>query len=55
MEQVDMPKRNKALRELVGGEIATGYKPHQVLRTLQEHQHGPEAQQTLITTGDEYM
>ena len=55
MEQVDMLKRHKASRELVGGEIANGYQPHQVFRNLQEHQRGPEAKQTLITAGGEYM
>ena len=55
MEQVDMLKRNKASRELVGGEIANGYQPHQVFRALQEHHRGPEAQQKLIIAGGEYM
>lgn len=37
MEQVDMLKQNKALSDLVGGEVANGYQPHQ-------HHCGPEAQ-----------
>lgn len=50
-----MLNRNKASRELVGGEIANGYQPYQVFRALQEYHRGPEAQQKLIIAGGEYM
>lgn len=55
MEHMDMLKRNKALRDLVGGEVANGYQPHQIFRNLQGYHRGPEAQQTLTAAGGEYM
>lgn len=50
-----MLKRNKALGALVGCKVANGYQPHPIIRTLQGHHRGPDAQQKLITAGGEYM
>lgn len=50
-----MLKRNTALRDLIGGEVANGYQPHQIFRNLLGHRRGPEAQQMLTAAGGEYM
>lgn len=55
MEQVDILKRNNSLRDLVGGEVANGYQPHQIFRNLQGHHGRPEAQQMLVAAGGEYI
>lgn len=55
MEQVDILKRNNSLRDLVGGEVANGYQPHQIFRNLQGHHRRPEAQQMLVAAGGEYI
>lgn len=55
MEHMDMLKRNTAPRDLIGGEVANGYQPHQIFRNLQGHHRGPEAQQMLTAAGREYM
>lgn len=56
MEQVDMLKRKNALRGFVRGcKVANGYQPHPIFQSLQRHHRGPEAQQTLVTAGGEYV
>lgn len=47
MEHIDMLERNRALRDLIGGEVTNCYRPHDIFRNLQGYHRGPEAQQEL--------
>ncbi len=35
VENMDILKRNKALRDLISGKVANGYQIHQIFRNLQ--------------------
>lgn len=43
-----MLKQNTAPRDLIGGEVANGYQPHQIFRNMQGHHRGPEAHKCLL-------